>query len=65
MNVAYDTLDRLNAELGARVAERQSLRATGADGETLERNRIEICGLQRRIAQALIARHLPARAQAA
>jgi hypothetical protein len=65
MNAAHDTLDRLNAELGARIAERQSLRADGADRETLERNRVEICGLQRRIAHALIARYLPAPAEAA
>jgi hypothetical protein len=65
MYVAHDNVDRLNAELGARVAERQSLRAAGADCATLERNRKEICGLQHRIAQALIARHLPAPAQAA
>jgi hypothetical protein len=60
MNGTHDIVDRLNAELGARIAERQSLRAAGADGETLERNRMEICGLQHRISLALIARHLPA-----
>ncbi len=65
MNATQDILDRLNAELGARIAERQSLRAAGVDGETLERNRVEICGLQHRIAQALIARYLPAAAEAA
>jgi hypothetical protein len=65
MNAAQDIVERLNAELGVRVSERQSLRAAGADRETLERNRVEICGLQRRIAQALIARYLPASAEAA
>ncbi len=65
MDVARDTLDRLNADLGARVAERQALRSAGADDETLERNRIEICTLQRRIADALIARYLAVPAQAA
>jgi hypothetical protein len=61
----HEIVERLHEELGARVAERQSLRAAGADGETLERNRAEICGLQQRLARALIARYLPARAQAA
>jgi hypothetical protein len=62
MIAAHDTVDRLNAQLGARITERQSLRAAGADGETLERNRLEICTLQHQIARALIARYLPATA---
>jgi hypothetical protein len=60
-----DNIERLGEEIGALVAERQSLRAVQADSDALELNRLEICLLQRRLAQALIARYLPAQAQAA
>ena len=65
MPTAYDTIEDLNEELGGLVAERQSLRETGADGEALERNRLRICSVQRHLTYALIARYLPAPAQAA
>ena len=60
-----DNIERLGEEIGALVAERQSLRAVQADSDALERNRLEICLVQRRLAQALIARYLPAQAEAA
>jgi FtsZ-binding cell division protein ZapB len=65
VSAAYDTIEALNLEISMLVAERQSLRAADADRDALERNRLEICGLQRRLAYALIARYLPAPAQAA
>ena len=65
MNLPHDNIERLGDEIAALVAERQSLRALEADVGRLERNRLEICGLQRRLAQALIARYLPAQAEAA
>jgi hypothetical protein len=42
------------------VAERQALRETAADAAVLERNRIEIARLQRRLSEALIREHAPA-----
>jgi len=65
MIATHDNIERLGEEIGALVAERQSLRAGKADSDALERNRLEICRLQRRHAQALIARYLPAQAEAA
>jgi hypothetical protein len=65
MIAANEDIERLGEEIGALVAERQSLRAVAADPEALERNRVEICSLQSRLAQALIARYLPAQAEAA
>ena len=65
MIATHDNIEHLGHEIGALVAERQSLRASEADSATLERNRLEICVLQRRLAQALIARYLPAQAEAA
>ena len=66
MTATHDSIEALGEEIGTLVAERQSLRAGGADPERLELNRLEICRLQRRLAHALIARYLPvAHAQAA
>jgi hypothetical protein len=65
MIAANDNIERLGEEIGALVEERQSLRAVAADSDVLERNRLEICRLQRRLAQALIARYLPEQAEAA
>jgi hypothetical protein len=62
---AYDTIEALNEELGALVAERQSLREAGAGADALERNRLRICSVQHKLTYALIARYLPAQAQAA
>jgi hypothetical protein len=42
------------------VRERQELRAAFAGPEELERNRLELVALQRRLSEALIARYLPA-----
>ena len=52
-----ETVEALNAKLGSLIDERQSLRATAADDETLERNRVEIARLQRLLARALVARY--------
>jgi hypothetical protein len=59
MRAAYDTIEELNAQLGGLVAERQSLRESGADADALERNRLRICSVQRHLTYALIARYLP------
>jgi len=65
VDVPHDNIERLGVDIAALVAERQSLRELDAPAEKLERNRLEICGLQRRLAQALIARYAPAQAEAA
>ena len=59
MTTTHDEVETLGEDIAALVAERQSLRVAGAAAEPLEANRVAICGLQRRLAQALIARHLP------
>jgi hypothetical protein len=58
--VKDDDVERIGGEIEALVAQRQALRAGNAGSEALERNRIAICNLQRRLAYALIARYLPA-----
>ena len=65
MIATHDNIELLGEEIGALVAERQALRAVEADSDALEQNRLEICRLQRRLAQALIARYLPPQAEAA
>ena len=62
ISIGHDSVEVLTQRLAEAVAERQALRAAGAEDEALERNRLEIGMLQRRIAEALIARHLPAAA---
>jgi hypothetical protein len=52
-------LDALERQLGSLVHRRQQLRALRAGREVLEPNRREIVRLQRRLAAAMIARHLP------
>ncbi len=59
MTTTYDTIEGLGDQIGALVAERQSLRADNADSDRLETNRLEICRLQRQLAHALIARYMP------
>jgi hypothetical protein len=44
------------------VFERQSLRAHGADPMLLERNRLQLVRAHQDLSQALIARHLPPKA---
>jgi hypothetical protein len=59
---ALDTtqdLDTLERQLGRLVHRRQELRAAQAGRDLLEPNRREIVRLQRRLAVAMIARHLP------
>jgi hypothetical protein len=51
----------LNAEIERVVAERQALRAAGADAATLEENRRRLSDAQAALSQLLIERHLPQR----
>jgi hypothetical protein len=55
------TVESLNAEIERVVAERQSLRAAGADAATLEENRRRLAAAQAALSQLLIERHLPQR----
>ena len=55
-----DTVEALTDAIARLVEERQRLRADGADGAALERNRREIAELQQRLSRALIVRFLPA-----
>ena len=52
-----DRVDVLLESLALLVRERQELRAVGADGAALERNRVEIVRRQQDLARALIARY--------
>jgi hypothetical protein len=54
-----ETVESLTEEIGRIVAERQDLRAAGADVEALEENRRRLAGAQSRLSELLIARHLP------
>ena len=54
------TVESLTAEIGRIVAERQELRAAGADYDVLEANRRRLAQAQSRLSQLLIARYLPA-----
>lgn len=59
---APHTVEELAERIQALVNERQTLRASAADTETLETNRLEIAHLQQLLSAALIARYLPAAA---
>ncbi len=59
-----ETVEALAEQIARVVAERQALRAAGADKDALERNRLELASLQRLFADALVARHLPSAAAA-
>jgi hypothetical protein len=50
----------LTAEISRIVAERQQLRADGADHATLEENRRRLAAAQSRLSELLIERYLPA-----
>ena len=55
------TVESVNLEIERVVAERQALRAAGADAATLEENRQRLASAQARLSQLLIERHLPDR----
>jgi hypothetical protein len=50
-------VDRLRDRIGELVRERQELRTTGADRESLERNRIQLVRRQSELGRALISYH--------
>jgi hypothetical protein len=58
------SVEELSAVIAELAAERQSLRARGADEGVLERNRIKLARAQWELSYALIERHLPAFAAA-
>ena len=58
------TVEALTDEIGRIVAERQALRAEGADHELLEENRRRLTEAQSRLSQLLIQRYLPSRRSA-
>jgi hypothetical protein len=60
--VAPNAIESLGERIRTVVRERQQLRSAGASAEELERNRLEIVALQRRLSEALIARFLTAAA---
>ena len=53
------TVESLTAEIGRIVAERQELRAAGANFDVLEENRRRLAKAQSELSQLLIARYLP------
>jgi hypothetical protein len=59
------TVESLTEEIRGLVYERQTMRAVGADRETLERNRVELVQRQQELVNALIRRYLPADLNAA
>ena len=52
------TVESVTAEIGRIVAERQDLRAAGADFEALEENRRRLATAQSALSQLLIERYL-------
>jgi hypothetical protein len=59
------TVESLTEEIRGLVYERQTMRAVGADRETLERNRVELVQRQQELVNALIRRYLRADLNAA
>jgi hypothetical protein len=59
--VIPQTVESLNTEIERVVAERQALRAAGADAATLEENRRRLAEAQAALSRLLIERHLPNR----
>jgi regulator of replication initiation timing len=55
-----DSVESLSERIRVVVRERQELRAAFAGRDELERNRLELVALQRRLSEALIARFSPA-----
>jgi len=53
------TVESLTDEIGRIVAERQQLRASGADARVLEENRRRLAAAQNQLSLLLIERHLP------
>ena len=53
------TVESLTEEIGRIVAERQALRAAGADSDVLEENRRRLANAQSELSRLLIARYLP------
>jgi hypothetical protein len=58
------TVEDLVGRIADLVLERQSLRANGAERETLERNRAELVSAHWELSRALIERHCPPKADA-
>src|SRR5689334_15290721 len=56
---AMETVESLSEEIGRIVAERQGLRAAGADHDALEENRRRLAAAQARLSELLIERYLP------
>jgi hypothetical protein len=54
------TVESLTAEISRIVAERQELRAAGADPQALEANRRRLAAAQSQLSLLLIERYLPA-----
>jgi hypothetical protein len=63
-DVRQPTVEVLADEISRIVAERQTLRAEGADQELLEENRRRLTEAQSRLSQLLIQRYLPGRRSA-
>jgi hypothetical protein len=59
------TVEDLVGRIADLVLRRQSLRSDGAESLLLERNRVELVRAHQDLSYALIARHLPSRADAA
>jgi hypothetical protein len=57
-----DAIHALETSISALVLERQEMRASYADAEELESNRLELVRRQQQLSCALIARHLPSSA---
>jgi hypothetical protein len=62
MSVVEASVESLKQRIGELVCERQELRTTGADGDSLEGNRVELARQQSELNRALIAQHCAATA---
>lgn len=63
--IQLPTVESLAEDIRGLVYERQTLRAVGADRESLERNRVDLVKRQQDLVDALIKRYLPADLHAA